>query len=190
MAERFNPLFVGVWLLNRLFEIVPDPFPLRFNPLFVGVWLLNCCTTYVAWMCWIARFNPLFVGVWLLNWTSLIYAPCKLCFNPLFVGVWLLNRNFRWSRHTITKFQPFICWSVAFEFWAKAGEILSQHSFNPLFVGVWLLNTVIVMVLLFFSTSFNPLFVGVWLLNENTTMIWIVGISVSTLYLLECGFWI
>ena len=39
--RSFNPLFVGVWLLNFcLLDSDIDPED-SFNPLFVGVWLLN-----------------------------------------------------------------------------------------------------------------------------------------------------
>ena len=38
------------------------------------------------------------------------------------------------------QFQPFICWSVAFEWSIRFPFFLQSLSFNPLFVGVWLLN--------------------------------------------------
>ncbi len=135
----FNPLFVGVWLLNDYLRL----FPIR----------SRCVSTLYLLEC----------GFWMTP-EGLCFRY-EDCFNPLFVGVWLLNEALKDELAKHEEFQPFICWSVAFEFkecqwlhipcrvstlyllecgfWisAKTAKSINSFSFNPLFVGVWLLNT-------------------------------------------------
>ncbi len=136
------------------------------------------------------------------------------CFNPLFVGVWLLNRIAELEGAHDSGFQPFICWSVAFE-WSWYMQTLHTAQVSTLYLlecGFWILHTCYIELS---WHSFNPLFVGVWLLNSceyfrdpkatewfQPFICWSVAFeyrgslgpykkrSVSTLYLLECGFWI
>ena len=92
MIYCFNPLFGGVWLLNRAKNALIKKTRSSFNPLFGGVWLLNR-----MWFLAITRFT-----------TS---------FNPLFGGVWLLNFYYRDTYvDSELLFQSFIWWSMAFEY--------------------------------------------------------------------------
>ncbi len=77
-------------------------------------------------------------GFWMADRYN--FGWCKTCFNPLFVGVWLLNAIDLADDATDHEFQPFICWSVAFELQVHPSVLLWKLRFNPLFVGVWLLN--------------------------------------------------
>ena len=55
--------------------------------------------------------------------------------------MWLLNADDATDHDNVIElFQPFICWSVAFELRLGLGLGFSRAGFNPLFVGVWLLN--------------------------------------------------
>ena len=54
-------------------------------------------------------------------------------FNPLFVGVWLLNDDTVILRFVLSKFQPFICWSVAFE-WRYADNAVKFMRVSTLYL--------------------------------------------------------
>ena len=87
----------------------------------------------------------------------------------------------------ITEFQPFICWSVAFESGSPGRDYSAIGSFNPLFVGVWLLNLMPGQNI-FPVWKFQPFIcwsVAFEFADKKTLSSWI---AVSTLYLLECGF--
>ena len=136
----FNPLFVGVWLLNISVrqQISSPPYVSTLYLLECGFWIRTLEVTmlirimFQPFICWSVAFE--FVGLLLellLGDVSTLYllecgfwifkvivsTPSLNGFNPLFVGVWLLNSWKGFKVEVMSMFQPFICWSVAFE-WA------------------------------------------------------------------------